>query len=89
MTVIAAFLYRNGQRVREVAIDEKVDCERDKSEFVWIGLADPTEEELRTHLLDSVSYLAIPTRWEIRLEPLPTLAGEKVDKKALSGRFAN
>ena len=48
MTVIAAFLYRNGERVREVAIDEKVDCAHDKSEFVWIGIADPTPAELRT-----------------------------------------
>lgn len=48
MTVIAAYLYRNGERVREVAIDEKVDCAHDKSEFVWIGIADPDERELRT-----------------------------------------
>ena len=48
MTVVAAFLYRNGQRLREVAIGEKVDCAHDKSEFVWIGIADPTEAELRT-----------------------------------------
>ena len=50
--------------------------------------AAPTEDELRNHLAGSVSYFAIPTRWEIRLEPLPTLAGEKVDKKALASRFA-
>ena len=42
MTVVAAYLYRNGQRLREMAIDEKVDCAHDKSEFVWIGIADPT-----------------------------------------------
>jgi magnesium transporter len=48
MTVIAAYMYRNGKRIREVAIDEKVDCAQDKSEFVWIGIADPTEDELRT-----------------------------------------
>ncbi|WP_336971066.1 magnesium and cobalt transport protein CorA [Sphingobium aromaticiconvertens] len=48
MTVVAAYLYRNGQRVREVAITEKVDCAADRSEFVWIGVADPSEEELRT-----------------------------------------
>jgi magnesium transporter len=48
MTVIAAYLYRNGKRIREVAIDEKVDCAQDKSEFVWIGIADPEENELRT-----------------------------------------
>lgn len=48
MTVVAAYLYRNGRRVREIAISEKVDCAHDKSEFVWIGIADPTEAELRT-----------------------------------------
>lgn len=48
MTVIAAYLYRDGKRVREIAIDEKVECAHDKSEFVWIGIADPTEAELRT-----------------------------------------
>ena len=48
MTVVAAYLYRNGKRVREVAIDEKVDCAHDKSEFIWVGIADPLESELRT-----------------------------------------
>lgn len=48
MTVVAAYLYRNGKRVREVAIGEKVDCADDKSEFVWVGIADPLEAELRT-----------------------------------------
>ncbi|MCP1472010.1 magnesium transporter [Sphingobium sp. OAS761] len=48
MTVVAAFLYRNGVRVRPVAIDERVDCADDASEFVWIGVCDPTEEEMRT-----------------------------------------
>ncbi len=48
MTVIAAYLYRHGKRVREVSIDEKIECPHDKSEFVWIGIANPTIEELRT-----------------------------------------
>ncbi|MEC9017915.1 MAG: CorA family divalent cation transporter, partial [Pseudomonadota bacterium] len=48
MTVIAAFLYRNGQRVRPLAIDERINCAADKSEFVWIGVADPTVEEMQT-----------------------------------------
>ncbi len=47
MTVVAAYLYRNGARVREIAIDEVVHCPQDKSEFVWIGICDPTDEELR------------------------------------------
>jgi len=48
MTVIAAYLYRHGKRVREIAIDERIDRMGDKSEFVWIGIADPTVEELRS-----------------------------------------
>jgi magnesium transporter len=47
MPVIAAYLYRHGKRVREISIDEKIDRAEDRSEFVWIGIADPTVEELR------------------------------------------
>ncbi|MDO7834825.1 magnesium and cobalt transport protein CorA [Sphingobium sp. HBC34] len=48
MTVVAAYLYRHGQRVRAVSIDERVDCAQDKSEFIWIGVADPTVAEMQT-----------------------------------------
>lgn len=48
MTVVAAYHYRLGKRVREVSIDEKIECPREKSEFVWIGIANPTADELRT-----------------------------------------
>jgi magnesium transporter len=47
MPVVAAYLYRDGARVRSVAIDERCDGGEGKSEFVWIGLADPTEEEMK------------------------------------------
>ncbi|MEA3387681.1 magnesium and cobalt transport protein CorA [Sphingobium sp. CCH11-B1] len=48
MTVIAAYLYRDGRRIRPVTIDEGIECARDKSEFVWIGVADPSVEEMQT-----------------------------------------
>ena len=48
MSVVAAYLYSHGKRVREAPIDERIDCPEDKSQFVWIGLVDPTAEELRT-----------------------------------------
>ncbi|RZJ00833.1 MAG: magnesium and cobalt transport protein CorA [Brevundimonas sp.] len=48
MSVVAAYLYQSGVRVRSVAIDERIDCPEDKSQFVWIGLLDPTLEELQT-----------------------------------------
>lgn len=47
MTVIASYLYRNGCRVEAVSLDQPVHCDSDASEFVWIGLFEPTEEELR------------------------------------------
>lgn len=48
MTVMAASLYRHGKRLRDVPIDERIHCPEDKSEFVWIGIADPTPQEMRT-----------------------------------------
>ena len=47
MAVVAAYLYRNGQRVRQITLDEKLDHFENTSEFVWIGIADPTEEEMQ------------------------------------------
>jgi magnesium transporter len=48
MPVIAAYLYRLGRRVREIGLDERVDCPSDRSEFVWIGLSDPCADEVET-----------------------------------------
>ncbi|MHB8885172.1 MAG: magnesium/cobalt transporter CorA [Methylovirgula sp.] len=48
MTVIAAYLYRNGQKVEAVSLERPAHCASDRSEFVWIGLFEPSEEELRT-----------------------------------------
>src|SRR5215470_3409245 len=48
MPVVAAYQYREGARVRSVGIDEKVDCPGNRSEFVWIGIADPTAAEMQT-----------------------------------------
>jgi magnesium transporter len=47
MSVVAAYLYRNGRRIEEVPLDRPVPCAKDRSEFVWIGLYEPSEEELR------------------------------------------
>jgi long-chain acyl-CoA synthetase len=51
------------------------------------GARPPTEKDLTRHMQTEVAYFAIPTRWVIRAEPLPTLAGEKVDKKNLAAEF--
>ena len=45
MSVVAAHLYGNGKNVKAVSLDEPIDC-NGKSEFVWIGLFEPSEREL-------------------------------------------
>ena len=45
MSVVAAHLYRNGKDAKAVSLDEPIDC-KGKSEFVWIGLFEPSEQEL-------------------------------------------
>ena len=47
MTVVAAYLYSKGQRVRAIAIDEPTPCVAGTDDFVWIGLLEPSEYELR------------------------------------------
>ena len=47
MSIVAASLYRNGQRIGPVSLDQPVRCAADRSEFVWIGLFEPSEAELR------------------------------------------
>ncbi|MFR9804126.1 class I adenylate-forming enzyme family protein [Pseudonocardia sp. RS010] len=47
----------------------------------------PTSEELRDFLRGTLAYFSIPTQWSIRIERLPTLAGEKIDKKTLKAEF--
>jgi len=47
MSVIAAYVYRNGERVREASLTED-GLSLGEGEFVWIGLYDPDEAELRT-----------------------------------------
>ena len=47
MGVVAAYIYRDGRRVREAPLDSAAEIEADAGDFVWIGLAEPTEGELR------------------------------------------
>jgi magnesium transporter len=72
MTVVAAYLYRRGKRVREVAIDEKIDCPADKSEFVWIGICDPSDEEMRT-LQEQYELHPLAVEDAVKADQLPKL----------------
>ncbi len=46
MSVLAAYYYKDGKRVREVAIDERLELDKGRSGFCWIALHDPTDQEL-------------------------------------------
>jgi magnesium transporter len=70
MTVVAAYLYRNGKRVREVAIDERIDCPHDKTEFVWIGLTDPSADDLHV-LQESYGLHSLAVEDAIKGDQLP------------------
>lgn len=48
MSVVAAYVYEDGKRIRSVSLDAPDGLKLKPSEFVWIGLAYPTEAELRT-----------------------------------------
>lgn len=48
MSVVAAYLYRHGHKAQAISLDSPAYCAADRSEFVWIGLVEPTEVELRT-----------------------------------------
>ncbi|GAA2402513.1 linear/branched/unsaturated fatty acid:CoA ligase LbuL [Actinomadura vinacea] len=47
----------------------------------------PTEDGLREFLTGTLAYFEIPTRWRVQTEELPTLPGEKIDKRTLRARF--
>ncbi|MBO0679682.1 acyl--CoA ligase [Mycolicibacterium sp. S2-37] len=51
------------------------------------GAEPPTVDELRRHLASAISSFAVPTGWRLTTEALPTLAGEKVDKRTLAAAF--
>jgi magnesium transporter len=53
VSVVAARLYRSGKNIKAVSLDEPIDC-KGKSEFVWIGLFEPSERELEQLQLISV-----------------------------------
>nr|WP_246733224.1 CorA family divalent cation transporter [Rhizobium laguerreae] len=75
MTVVASYIYRNGKRAEEVPLKNQP-FEAGDGEFVWIGLAEPTSEEM-----DSL-------RMMFGLHPLAVedaLNGQQVPKVGLYG----
>jgi acyl-CoA synthetase (AMP-forming)/AMP-acid ligase II len=49
---------------------------------------DLDEDDLRRFVADRLAYFEVPTVWQIQHEPLPTLAGEKIDKRSVRAGLA-
>ena len=47
MTVVAAAVYRDGKRVRELSFEDRAAWALEEGEFAWIGLHEPEEAQLR------------------------------------------
>ncbi|MGK6320914.1 magnesium/cobalt transporter CorA [Sphingomonas sp. DT-204] len=72
MSVIAAQLYRHGQGVESISLDQPMRCAGDRSEFVWIGLFEPTEDELRK-LQDGYGLHPLAVEDALKANQLPKL----------------
>lgn len=88
MGVVAASLYRHGKRIRDVKIGEPTFCSDDKAEFVWIGLAEPSEAELRTlqqHY--NLHPLAVEDALKAHQHPKVDVYGDQLFIVALTARL--
>ena len=47
MSIVAAYKYRAGERAEAVDLADPLCAQVGDDEFVWIGVTDPTHEELR------------------------------------------
>lgn len=99
MSVIAAYYYHEGKRIREIALDEPVKLEMSRSDFCWIALLDPTADELQTlqatyklHPLaiDNAMHPLCPPKLEVYNEELYIVAqtAELVGDKIRYGKMA-
>lgn len=70
MTVVAAHLYREGKRVQALDVDQPNPCSGNAFEFAWIGLIDPTEEELK-HLQKTYSLHPLAVEDALKANQLP------------------
>ena len=88
MAVVAAYLYENGARVRSVTVDEKCDCANDKSSFVWIGVVDPSVDEMTAlqHTYD-LHPLAVEDALNADQRPKIEIYGEQLFVVARTARL--
>jgi magnesium transporter len=72
MAVVAAYQYRDGERIRPIDIAKPNPCSGGAAEFAWIGLAGPTAEELRL-LQDTYGLHPLAVEDALKAHQLPKL----------------
>lgn len=78
MTVVAAYLYRDGKRAAALSLDDPKPPEA-ANEFAWIGLHDPTKEELAVlQTAFHLHALAIEDALDMRQVPKVEVYGHQI-----------
>lgn len=99
MSVIAAYYYNEGKRIREIALDEHVQQNEGRFGFCWIALSDPTADELSAiqatyHLhplaIDNAMHPLCPPKLEVYNDELYIVAqtAELVGDRISYGKMA-
>ena len=99
MSVVAAYYYNEGKRIREIAIDERIQLGENRTGFCWIGLCEPTDDELSAvqatynlHPLaiDNAMHPLCPPKLEVYNEELYIVAqtAELVSDRIVYGKMA-
>ncbi len=83
MSVVAAYHYDQGKRIREIAIDEQVQHDKGRSGFDWIAISEPAADELLAlqgtyHLhplaIDNAMHPLCPPKLEVYNDELYVVA---------------
>jgi magnesium transporter len=78
MTVIASYIYRGGKRADELPLVEKP-CEPKDGEFAWIGVAEPTADEMnKLKVMFGLHPLAVEDALNGRQVPKVDVYGEQL-----------
>ncbi len=88
MSVIAAYKYRSGARAEAIDLADPHCAQVDDSEFVWIGVTDPTPKELR--LLEErfdLHPLAVEDAIKANQQPKVEIYGEQLFIVATTAAF--
>lgn len=79
MSVVAAFVYRDGVRTREVRLSDPGALELDRGEFVWIGIVEPDAAELEVlRLRFGLHPLAVEDALKAHQAPKVELYGDEL-----------